>query len=706
MIRRRQRGQAAVIVALGGVTLIALVGLALDGGMAVGAYRHAQNAADAGALAAARQVYLNALTGATSNPTTLSPVASAEVQRNSAQLGETSGGATSSWDGGDEMHTADGMSISYRNAAAQLGWVFTGAQTTYVPNVGVGLTGQSALADVIANGGSLLSPASTSMQSVETTSNAVMALPASGGSTASSKVAVGVASAPSLGQNGSLSCWQSQAQYHAGQDTVGATTACGSGTMPSGVSMAGSLVSGYGTDARVYADDHPTAAPRVVATSVNQSDNGVTVAAQIAATGTTLDWDPVAGLSAASATLAGGVQVSYTPSLAAAMLSVSSSLIGMAVTLSVNAQGQTAVTVTCLPATLTVGGTLVGAVAATVNVNSSCSASGLNVAGVSVPSVQPAAASACSSNADTGVVTCQIQACFLRATLPTTPTATSVCIGENNLTLSGTPETTTSCCTSTPTPTATATPTATSSATATPTPSATATPTPTATATPASSPTPNPIPSGPTQNPWVRFSGEVTVTARVQQPTFFMGVLGWTQTTPSATATADVEAVVDEPAASFAASPFAMPDTAWTMGAGSVEEHLTVGHSYYLYGPAMQTNSPSLWMQETVAGTWEGQLAATSAHRVGATNTVTGASGLTTTPQPFLPSGAFVLEPIFNPVSGVIECYGAFVRVTGQQYWYTLVNSLPAAGGYAVQATSVPGWITFDEGAVSVKLVQ
>lgn len=204
----------------------------------------------------------------------------------------------------------------------------------------------------------------------------------------------------------------------------------------------------------------------------------------------------------------------------------------------------------------------------------------------------------------------------------------------------------------------------------------------------------------------MRFTGEVTVTAQISQPTYFLRIFGWSSTTPSATATADLEPVVDESAASFAASPFAMPDMAWSMGSGSVEEHLTVGHSYYLYGPAMLANSPSAYMQAQVGSDWQGQLAATSAHRVGSDDTVTGVTGLTTTPQPYMPSGAYVLEPVFNPVSGVVEFYGVFVRVAGQQYWYTLVNSVPASGGYTVQATSQPGWITFDEGAVSVKLMQ
>jgi hypothetical protein len=55
--RTGSRGQSIVMVALAGVALMGMTGLALDGGYEAGKYRAAQNAADAGALAAARAVY-------------------------------------------------------------------------------------------------------------------------------------------------------------------------------------------------------------------------------------------------------------------------------------------------------------------------------------------------------------------------------------------------------------------------------------------------------------------------------------------------------------------------------------------------------------------------------------------------------------------------------------------------------------------------
>ena len=761
-LHRREGGQSAVVLALGGVTLVALAGLALDGGMAVGAYRHAQNAADAGALAAARQIYLNALQGTQSDADTLKQVAQLEVQRNNATLGSTSVNTGTSMNTGDTMQTADGIAVPYAMAASVLGSVVTGSQTVYVPNVGQGLTGESDLADVSATAGTLLQPVAATMQLDQTKSSALMQLPASGGSVAYSRVAVGVASAPSLNTSGAINCWEATATYHANQDTVGVASACGLNSAPSGTSLSGALTTGYGTDSRVYADNHPAAAPRIVATSVAGVDGAVTVTAATASSGTTLDWDPVAGLIASSSTLASTVHMGYAPSVGSTALSVDTSSMGMSVSVSVDPQGVTSVLLSCMPATVTLGGTLVGVSSVSASIDSSCNSSGVSVAGVSMPSIQPAAASACSTAAGTGVVTCAIQACFLRVSLATVPNPTNICLGENTVTLSASPvtisdtytpptssssssssSTTSSTSSTTSSGTSASSSSTTSSATSATSSSSTSSTTSggtTSSGTSSSSSTTNsssttsggttssgtsasPTSSSTTSsgttssstttdtgstpvNPWVRFTGEVTVTAQINQPTYFLGVFGWSSTTPSATATADLEAVIDESAASFAASPFAMPDMAWTMGAGSVEEHLTIGHSYYLYGPAMLSNSPSAYMQSQVGANWQGELAATSAHRVGPLNTVTGTAGLTTSPQPYMPSGAYVLEPVFNPVNGVIEAYGVFVRVAGQQYWYTMVNSVPSAGGYTVQATSRPGWITFDEGAVSVKLVQ
>jgi hypothetical protein len=194
----------------------------------------------------------------------------------------------------------------------------------------------------------------------------------------------------------------------------------------------------------------------------------------------------------------------------------------------------------------------------------------------------------------------------------------------------------------------------------------------------------------------------VTVTAQVEQPTYFLGVIGWAHTTPAATATADIEPVIDESGSAFAGSPFAMPDTGTAMTAPFRSELLTVGHTYYIYGSAMQTDNPT----PVMPGSWQGQLSAGSAHRVG--STVTGAATLTATPQPYLKNGPYWLLPIFNPLSGVVEKYGVFVPYPGQPNWGTLVNSVPVQHGYVVPATSSSGgYVTFDDScALSIKLLQ
>jgi len=86
--RASERGNTIIIVAISAVTLLTITGLAIDGGMEASAYRHAQNAADAGALAAARRAYINATStpAQPSNADTLSSYAQAEVQHNNAQM--------------------------------------------------------------------------------------------------------------------------------------------------------------------------------------------------------------------------------------------------------------------------------------------------------------------------------------------------------------------------------------------------------------------------------------------------------------------------------------------------------------------------------------------------------------------------------------------------------------------------------------------
>jgi hypothetical protein len=149
-----------------------------------------------------------------------------------------------------------------------------------------------------------------------------------------------------------------------------------------------------------------------------------------------------------------------------------------------------------------------------------------------------------------------------------------------------------------------------------------------------------------------------------------------------------------------------MPDTATSMVAPFNYEHLRAGQTYYLYGPAMQTdnNAPAM------PSGWQGQLAPSSSHRVG--STLTGTATTTTTPHPYLNNGPYYLLPIFDPLTGYVESYGVFIPVPGHPNWGTLVNSQPSfpaqpsLHGYLVQATSTSGWVSYEEGAAAVKLEQ
>src|SRR5512135_615887 len=56
---QRQRGQALILIVLAIVGMVGLTGLAIDGGNAYSDRRHAQNAADTSALAAALRIIHN-----------------------------------------------------------------------------------------------------------------------------------------------------------------------------------------------------------------------------------------------------------------------------------------------------------------------------------------------------------------------------------------------------------------------------------------------------------------------------------------------------------------------------------------------------------------------------------------------------------------------------------------------------------------------
>jgi hypothetical protein len=615
--RDGQRGHVAIVVAVSGVTLLAATGLALDGGMEAGAYRHAQNAADAGALAAARQEYVNAMAtpSVLSDTASLTPMARTEVEHNSAHLASI-------------------------NAA-------TSALTTWLPNGG-GLSGQAALAEISGPGGTLLSPLDASMELNGTTASALDQSVSSAGSQ------IDLAGSSVAGTTMYTNCWTASATYHAGTDTYGTPAACamGSGTLAAGLSIAGTPLGGGGTNAKVDRNDAPSAAPRMLGVNVgggitspfpNAQGTTVSVSSATSSSGSSLEWNPVTGLTATAEVSATGVHA------VAPGVTVDATNLYMGITAWVDpTTGTPNLQATCTPTTLTF--TKTGGVQALVAVDSSCAAatsnlSALNIsATVTVPWEQPSpldGTQACSTDSVSRQVNCSGQACLVRITVETELYPSTLCLGETNISFVAKPT---------------------------------------------------------TMQP---FTGKVTVSATMAQPTYFLRVLGWSQTNPTASATAGVEPVIDESQAAFAASPFGMPDMGTTMTGTITFERLKPGDTYYLYGPNMQSYNPA----PSWSSSWQGQLDAASPHRVG--NTLLPVSGLTTSPQPYLSNGPYYLEPVFDPVSGVVEYYGVFLPVAGQPHWGTLVNSIPALHGYIVQATtSNQSWVVLEEGAVSVKLAQ
>ena len=651
--RGSERGAAAVVVALSAVSLLTITGLAIDGGMEAAAYRHAQNAADAGALAAARLAYVNAITSpqSPSDPVALTQAATTEVNHNNAQLASVT--------------TGSGTPVA---VAAPL--------TVWLPSGG-GMSGQSAIAHLEGVAGTALLPVDASLDIVGTQSTSTYQDPSAGGSVASSQVDLATSSSPTLGTSATADCYTARAQFTTDTDVTGARTACPltGGTFAAGVWASGTFLGGYGTDAEVTHRDWPSAQPAAIvlnpAGSVSGPLAGTTksFSATEGGSGSSLRWDPITGLTSTAQVYAANV-VASTPHI-----SLSSNVMDMRVRAYIDPKtGTPTFDRLCTPATFNLSDVSKG-VSGWVSVNSSCvaystggsgsiSVSGSACAGASsngnsanacgslavyedastevdVAWTSPSSGSVCSTSNGGSTVSCTVQTCFVRVVEQTDPFTSTLCLGEADITLTGT-----------------------------------------------------------AVNNTLLYTGDISVAATVPQSTFFLRVIGWNQTTPTASAKADAEPVVDESDAAFAASPFAIPDMGTMMTSPYTYEHLTPGHTYYLYGSDMQSNNPA----PVMPATWQGQLTADSARRTG--TTVTGSTVATpATPTLYGTGGTYYLEPVIDPNTGVVQFWGAFAPVAGNSHWGTLVKAIPTQT-FIVQSTSVPGWVTMDEGAVSVKLEQ
>ncbi len=625
--RRGERGSATIVVAVGGVALIAATGLAIDGGMAAGAYRHAQNAADAGALAAARQEYqdLTATPPVVSTTSELQHYAQTEVQHNNAQM------------------------VSFGSA----GWEVPGSNPNqiYVPTPTSGVSAQATLANIsttVTVTPPLGSPysADVSLLLNDAQGNIGVA-PTAGsswhGSWSSAIAGLGYANSNSLNQNGYISCMSASASYPAGStsDNVGTAQPCSTGTIPTGVSAAGSLVSTANPDAEVTTTNVPKSAPSMTVLNETGTNNGITVSANSVQTSDNMYWDPSVdgGMTALAAMSATNLHV------ATSVVNVDASTLNFSLKVDYNpATGHPDITPQCAGGTISFT-QVVGGLVKPVTQNADCSLTGLlpSIPGVTITPAyyQPSPLDynhACTYSNATQVWTCsQIQACMLLISYPSP--ATSVCLGQLTINFAVQPATT------------------------------------------------------------ITMFGGTTVTATVPQTTYFMRALGWNQTSPKASATADIEAVVDESNAAFALTPFGMPAVATEMDAPYNYLPLQVGHQYYLYGPNMQSYSYSAAM----GSGWQGQLDPASPHRVGKTAKAT--TTLNTSPHGY-DGSSFYVEPVFDPTTGVILYYAIFKPVASNIHYGTLVNSVPSLGGPLIQANSVTGWTVLNQGAVSIKLVQ
>jgi len=593
-----------VLVAVSAVGLITITGLALDGGMEAGAYRHARNAADAGALAAARKIFFNAVSNpqGVSDVSTLTPVAQKDVTHNSAQFSSLT----------------------------------LGTQKVYAPETTGGATSQAALADMWATAGTILVPLDANLNIAGSQATAKMIVPASGGSTSSSQVDLGTVAVPTNLTNATFNCYTSTAHYTALADSYGTPTACAAGTTPVGVTATGTLLGTASTNTKVASDDTPSAMSRVQVTNMSGVDGTVSVTATSARSSTSQYFSPTKGYVSTAAVNAQTVHA------ATATMTLDASSLEMDVSLYVDpTTGRGTIAKHCTPSTMAMH-SLVGGGSATVTVNSDCTTvglSGLGINDVSSPYQSPSDDNdICSTDSSTGKVTCSVQLCMVYDTVNANPFNATLCLLEANATMSVIPITMSA------------------------------------------------------------YTGDVTVSATMPQSTYFLRVIGWQQTSPSASATAGPHPVTNVSDQDFANAPFAMPDTGTAMTSPFAYERLRPGHTYYLYGTSMYTYNPSV-----MGSGWQGQLSSSSPRAVG--STLQAAASTTTTPKTYQGSSYYLL-PVFDPTTGIVEYYGVFAKVANQP-WGTLVNSLPAQNGFLVQATTDSNfWNPYMEGAASVKLEQ
>jgi|HubBroStandDraft_6_1064221.scaffolds.fasta_scaffold116081_1 hypothetical protein len=622
--RRDSRGQSLVFVALSGVALMGIVGVALDGGMEAGNFRTAQNAADAGALAAARLIFVDSRTVPPTVPTVtqMTNTSNAEIRHNKAIPGKADLSAALVTTGG----TLD----------------------NFVPDVGTGVIAHAALATVTANVNAFITSVSATVAATEASAQSLVRTVAAGGSSATGQVDLASVNAvlsllgtPILSAGGGLLCLQSSLTY----PTALASSLLGSwtGSVACPLNSLGLVTSLLGTLGTITGSAGINLSPE----STNSFISGAVpymphaISSNAATTVNILNLGTSVTASAANVVSQVGQSANVIATDDFNLANVATGLLGLGVSaplVNIHAEldytpggGVAAPAPTCDIGTITLGGS-------SYSILPNCHIPGLplSLLGVTIEDFTTSVtASGCPG------LTCSEHGCFLE--LSVLGSIADVCLGEFDLSAAGSKMSTSAAAGNT------------------------------------------------------ALTNAITVTAHKDTPTFFMRVLGWTATHPTADSSAAVLQVADESTDAFAKAPYAMPSVATNMDCPCTVAPLVVGHQYYLYGALKQTYSPV----DKFASTWQGQVSAPSGHQVGAT--LSSVAGTGSGPGVYVTGGSYYLLPVVDPANALVEYYAVFKTVAGHPTWGQLVNNIP------VQAVPSSTWAldAFGQaGAVTVKLTQ
>ena len=605
-----------VVVALGAIALLATVGLAIDGGYEAGNYRDAQNAADAGALAAARLIFLGGIQSPPTSPsvTQMTNASNAEIRHNGAIPGKADLSAALTTSGG--------------------------TQDNFVPDSGAGVTAHAALATISAGLNVGLTSVTATVAATESTASSLVRTIASGGSAGSGQVDLASVNATvtALGlpvsATGALMCLQSSLSYSSAVSGNLLGTWANGTTCP--VNTLGAVSSLLGLLGSITGSAGVNLSPESTSTFISNVAPYLTrtVSSNALTTVNVVNLGTSVTASAANTVSQVGQSANVIASNDLNLANVNTGLLGLGVSaplVTIHGEldyspsvGVTAPAPTCDTGSLTIGGS-------SYSILPNCHIPGLplTLLGVTLKDFT----SSITTSGCPGL-TCSEHGCFLD--LSVLGSIADVCVGEFDLSASGHRMSASAAANNT------------------------------------------------------ALVNAVTVTAHKDVPTYFMHVLGWNATHPTAQTTASVVEVADESDAAFANAPYAVPDVATNMDCPCLPAPLTVGHQYYLYGSQMQTYSPV----DKFASTWQGQVSAPSGHQVGAT--LSSVAGAGSGPGVYVTGGNYDLLPVISPSSAVVEYYAVFTPVTGHPNWGQLVNNIP------VQAKPSTAWTNAGQAAASI----